>query len=424
MKKIEVAESLPIRGTWDLIVAGGGVAGVAAAVAARRNGLKKVLLLEKTNLLGGLATIGLINLFVPMCNGRGKQIIAGMAEEFLRLSVRYGYDTIPSDWKDGEPETPTEQRYVTRYSPQIFALAMTELLRGEGVELLFDAVVSSAVMQGKHCDGIIIESKSGREFCGASMFIDATGDSDLLYRAGVPTVQGGNYHTYVAHSISLESCAQAVEAEDVGKAIFFRRGGGANLYGKNHPENMPLYTGTSLDDVNNYLQTNQLELLNFLKSEDRKSRDIVTLPTMPQYRTTRRIDGDYTLTTKDVFKHFDDSIGAICDFEHRDFLYEMPYRTLYHSGYGNILAAGRCTSGHGYGWDLMRVIPPAIISGQAAGTAAALALSTQQPVENVDIPELQRRLSEADVMIHFNDAWVPKEGDPGFGASAADFDHF
>ena len=82
----------------DVIVAGGGVAGVAAALTAAKTG-KSVLLLEKTTLLGGLATAGLINLFVPMCNGRGKQIIFGLAEELLRDSIRYGYATLPEEWK-------------------------------------------------------------------------------------------------------------------------------------------------------------------------------------------------------------------------------------------------------------------------------------------------------------------------------------
>ena len=89
MKKVTVTEEVALKGSYDVLVAGGGVAGVAAAVAAARRG-KRVLLLEKTVALGGLATIGLINLFVPMCNGRGTQIVKGMAEEFLRLSIKYG----------------------------------------------------------------------------------------------------------------------------------------------------------------------------------------------------------------------------------------------------------------------------------------------------------------------------------------------
>ena len=110
---------------YDVIVAGGGVAGVAAAVSAAKRG-RSVLLLEKSNILGGLATLGLVNLFVPMCNGRGKQIIFGLAEKWLRDSALYGFDTIPEPWKNGEPTEPTNVRYVQRYSPYIFALQMTE----------------------------------------------------------------------------------------------------------------------------------------------------------------------------------------------------------------------------------------------------------------------------------------------------------
>ncbi len=423
MNQVEVRESIKQRGAYDVIVSGGGVAGAAAAVAARRAGAEKVLLLEKTNLLGGLATIGLINLFVPMCNGRGKQIIFGMAEEFLRLSIRYGYDSIPSDWRDGEPSQPTEQRYITRYSPQIFALALTELLQEEGVEILFDAVVSAPVMTGKHCDGIIVESKSGREFCAAGVVIDATGDGDLLYRAGMPTTQGNNYFSYVAHSISLETCAKAIEYGDIGLAIGWgARGGRADLYGRNHPEGMPLFTGTSVDDVSNFLIRNQRLLLDNLKGQDRKQRDVATLPTMPQFRTTRHLNGDYIMTTQDVYKHFEDSIGAIGDFDHRDFLYEIPYRTLFNSEYDNFLTAGRSASAEGYAWDILRVIPPAIITGQAAGTAAAMAVKNGVPVAKVDIAELQRQLEAGKVMIHFDDALIPGPNDPGYGESA-DFGH-
>ena len=77
------------------------MAGVAAALAAVRRANPAAH--GKSLMLGGLATLGLINLFVPMCNGRGRQIIKGMAEEMLRLSVRYGYDTLPDEWRSGEP---------------------------------------------------------------------------------------------------------------------------------------------------------------------------------------------------------------------------------------------------------------------------------------------------------------------------------
>ena len=94
MGSIDWKEKSPVAGEYDVIVAGGGLAGAAAALSAARLG-KKTLLLEKSTALGGLATIGLINFWVPLCNGRGKQVIRGLAEEFLRLSIQYGFDTLP-----------------------------------------------------------------------------------------------------------------------------------------------------------------------------------------------------------------------------------------------------------------------------------------------------------------------------------------
>ena len=116
MSSINYAKNLEVKKEYDVIVCGGGVAGVAAAVTAANNGLK-TLLIEKSNILGGLGTLGLINLFVPMCNGRGKQIIFGLCEKWTRLSAEYGFDTIPDEWRDGEPKEYTEVRYIQRYSP-------------------------------------------------------------------------------------------------------------------------------------------------------------------------------------------------------------------------------------------------------------------------------------------------------------------
>jgi len=420
VETIEIHERIPVKGSYDVIVAGGGVAGVAAAVSAKRAG-KNVLLLEKSISLGGLATLGLINLFVPMCNGRGTQIIKGMAEEFLRLSIKYGYDTIPEEWKNGEPGEGAKTRYVTRFSAPIFALALTELVYEEGIDLLFDTVVSRPVMEGNHCKGLIVENKSGREFYAGKVIIDTTGDADVLYRAGVPTVQGKNYFTYMTMGASIESCKKVVETGDIGKLTSYYSGGRATLYGEYHPENMKLYEGTTVAEVTEFVVKNQLEALNKIKNTDRKSRDILTLPGMPQFRTTRHIDGDYTLTTNDQYKHFEDSIGAICDFDQRDYLYEVPFRTLTRRGFDNLITAGRSASATGYAWDVLRVIPPAIITGQAAGLAASYAIDEQKPIYDIDIKNLQKQLEQANVMIHFDDALIPKE--PRKDIPAFEMDH-
>lgn len=113
---------------YDVVVVGGGVAGVAACVAAARNGAK-TLLMEKTCILGGLATLGLISWYEPLCNGEGDQLIAGIPEELIKLAVKYGFENLPTVW-GGKGVAPLDQsRYVTRFSPTIFALALLNILR-------------------------------------------------------------------------------------------------------------------------------------------------------------------------------------------------------------------------------------------------------------------------------------------------------
>ena len=194
MDSITLTKKLNMKKQYDVIVCGGGVAGVAAAVTAANEG-HSVLLIEKSTILGGLGTLGLINLFVPMCNGRGKQIIFGLCEKWTRLSAKYGYDTIPPEWQNGEPKEPTTVRYIQRYSPYIFAMQLTEEIGTSGADLLFDCIACDPVMEGNICRGVITESKSGTEYYGCKVLIDTTGDCDVLRRGGVPTVAGQNYFT-------------------------------------------------------------------------------------------------------------------------------------------------------------------------------------------------------------------------------------
>lgn len=414
MKTITLNRDIPVRGHYDIIVAGGGVAGVAAAVSAARLD-KNVLLIEKSVALGGLATIGLVNLFVPMCNGRGTQIIKGMAEELLQLSIKYGFDTIPECWKNGTPST-DGPRYLTRFSAPIFTLALSEYIKNENVDIIYDSLVSDTVMDGKHCLGVVVENKSGSSFYSAEIFIDATGDADLMRLSGMPTVVGENYHTMYGFGADLESCRHAADCGDIEKMYKFFNGGNSDLYGKNHPEGMPLWKGADANSVTNYIMQNHIDMLNNIKNDNRCERDIFCIPTMPQLRTTCHLDGDFTFSADDAYKHFDDSIAAICDFDRRDFLYEVPYRVLVKTGFDNIITAGRTASAEGYGWDVLRVIPPAIITGQAAGCAAVQAIEDNEPIYGIDIKKLQNTLEGQNVMIHFDDSLIPDASVRNVGA--------
>lgn len=405
---ITITKKLHKKKDYDIIVCGGGVSGVAAAITAANQG-NSVLLIEKSNILGGLATLGLINLFVPMCNGRGKQIIFGLCEKWVRMSAEYGYDTIPDVWKNGQPKEPTNVRYVQRYSPYIFALQLTEEIQKSGADLLFDCTVCDPVMEGNICKGVITESKGGTEYYGCKMLIDVTGDCDVLRRGGVPVITGENFYTYLGKMISLDTCKKAIDAQDISKAFSVVTGGSVNLFGDNQPSDMPRWSGLSAEEVTDYLVKNQIHMLSNIKGDNRKNRDIAMLPLMPQFRTTACLKGDYTLSVQDAYKHFDDSICAINDFEHRDHLFEVPLRSITRRDYPNMLTAGRSASGIGYGWDLLRVIPPAILTGQAAALTASQALREQTAVALIDIRKLQSALEKENIMVHFPDEYLPDD---------------
>ena len=409
------------RKSHDVIVVGGGVAGVAAALAARRLGAS-VLLLEKRCEHGGLATAGLVNLFVPLCNGRGIPIMRGMAEEFLRSSVKFGFDSLNEAWKDGVPEETTNLRYATFFSAKIFALQMVEMLAAEGVDFFFEATVADVELKGGRCTGVSVLCEEGMNFFPGKAVVDASGSSLVFHRAGAETELGKNYFSYHAHAISLEGCACAVERGNIRYALNWQQGGEANLYGKNHPEGMRLFYGDTSGNITDYLVENQLRLLEKLKATPRLSRTPVALPSMPQLRTIRRIIGEYTLTNADIYRHFDDSVTALCDSERRDSLYEIPYRSLYDHRFPNLIAAGRNIASAGYLWDVTRVIPPAIVTGQAAGTAAAMAVCAGCSIPALPVEKLQQELARQQVLIHFEDRWIPRERTAGEYSPASQSD--
>ena len=179
--------------------------------------------------------------------------------------------------------------------------------------------------------------------------------------------------------------------------------------GDNQPSDVPRWSGLTAEEVTDYIVRNHFLVPEKLKRTDRKTREIVTAPGMPQFRTTAHIKGDHSLKIADAYRHFDDSVCAINDFGHRDHLFEVPLRSLTRRDFPNIITAGRSADGTGYGWDLLRVIPPAILTGQAAGEAATLAVRGNTSVSNVNIRSLQSKLESENVMIHFPDSYIPED---------------
>ena len=166
--------NVPAVSAYDVIVVGGGIAGCAAALAAVREG-KSVLLLEKMTMLGGLGTAGHIVIYLPLCDGYGRQVIGGIAEELLLLSTKYSFHDDVAHWRENG------KRYETRYDGPAYALALEELLEQSGVAIFYDTLAVTPIMQGRRCKAVVVENKSGREYenivahltSGSPLLIDA-----------------------------------------------------------------------------------------------------------------------------------------------------------------------------------------------------------------------------------------------------------
>lgn len=366
--------STPVWGEYDIIVAGGGIAGICAAVAAKRAGTKRVLLLEKSVLFGGLATQGLIALYEPICDGRGHKITYGMASELMQLCMKYGPDFLPEAWRGDPDEAPADAgRYKTFYSHGIFALALDEFVKQAGVEVLLDTQVVRPVMDGATCTGLVVENKDGRGYFRARAVIDCTGDADIFHRAGDPCVVGENFMTYISYRIDPKSIEMARESGNMLRARIWNAQG-AGPRGGGQPEGLPLVGGTTAKEITDYVLYGRGMALEQLKGEDRFSRDVTALPSMPQLRTTRHIQAAYTVRESDENRIQPDSVGAIADFQKPGAWYEIPYRALYNPRFANLFTAGRTAAAEGWAWVVIRVIPGAACSGEAAGLAAALCL--------------------------------------------------
>jgi hypothetical protein len=393
---------IPVKKQYDVIVAGGGIGGIAAALSAARRGLR-VLLMEKSAVLGGLSTLGLIHWYEPLCDGKGHQLVSGIAQELLELSIRHGYDNLPKEWGgSGNERTHDVGRYATLFNPAMFSLALNALLMSEGVDMQYDLLASYPVMEENICRGVIGESKGGRAFYPAQVVVDATGDADLLFRAGVPCTTGKNYLTYIGHGCNRASMEKALAREDM---VWLNARGfsvGSDLNGNGHPEGMPLFEGVDGELVSRYIQHGQTLLYETLKDGPKNEKSLYTLPGMAQLRTTRCLKGANAFHGIDG-KKADDSIGTTGDFRYPSRRYDIPAGVLYHKDYPSFLAAGRVVSAQGDGWEITRVIPTCALTGQASGVYAWQMVKNGIPAAMVDVRAVQDALREDGVHIHFDD---------------------
>jgi hypothetical protein len=384
---------------YDVVVVGGGIAGVAAALASARQG-KKTALIEKTVLLGGLATTGLVYIYLPLCDGNGTQVTFGICEELIKLSLKYGPGEIPSNWNERK-DAEEVNRYRCIFSPAAFMLALDEVLEEAGVDIWLDTLVCDAEVDSENrITGIQVENKSGRGRIEAKCFVDASGDAEVARRAGVPYEIGDNYLTIWA----LQYSEQAESRELARNIQMFI--GGCPSYGG---EGLRSRSGLDGREVTDFVIEGRKLLREHYKKEyasgnaDRTSLFALKLPAMAQFRKIAGIKGLKTISDNQHGTFFEDSIGLVADWRKPGFVWEIPYGTLVPLKVKGLLAAGRCISSIGDAWEVTRVIPTAALTGEAAGTAAALAIDHGTTPDQLDYKIVQEQLVKNGFPLHLSD---------------------
>lgn len=398
MAFISENRQVPVWGSYDVIVCGGGVGGLAAAAAAARNGAS-VLLLEKSVMLGGLATLGLISWFEPLCDGNGKRIVGGIPKEMFDLCVRCGIRSLDPAWLEDPDHNPGKSRCSTHFSHSMFAMVLDRWLLENDVHVLFDTVVTAPHLENGRIQGVFVENKDGRGYYHARFVIDGTGDADLAKACGIGCENGVNYLTYIAYYTDPGHAAVAAAQQNMLYARSWRNSG-SDLWGRGHPQDLPLYIGITAREQTGFVLEGRKRLLEQLEVLPPQQRDVYCLPGMAQYRKSRRILGEYTLTEADCGAYFADSIGIVGDFANPGKVYELPYGTLYHHSVANLYVVGRCISSTGWAWDVTRVIPAAAATGEAAGTAAAICISAGCGNHEIPLKQLQDALTRTGIRIH------------------------
>ena len=408
----EPARALPIRAECDVAVIGGGPAGIAAAIAAARRGAD-TLLIERYGGLGGLATGGLIILLLTMDDGRGRQVIAGLCQEFIDALHARGAAVQPTaeQWGSEDPSlverwgrwglvwgrSPAVVRYAVAYDPEEFRFIANDMVLASGARLLLHAWGARAIMDGDRVAAIAIESKSGREAVKAKIVIDTTGDGDIFASAGVP-FEAERVHPWLWFRMAgVNDVDAAVRAAKHG--VFKTPPGDGRILAPWGSSGRIDRQISAIDVAD--LSYAEIECRRMVMAEaDRLKREvpgfeaafITDIATQLGITESRRMRGARTLTREDANTVQADVVARTGNWTKAGMLYDIPYGCLYPREVSNLLAAGRCISVDHRVHHSTKEIPACFATGEAAGTAAAMALERGVAPGALDVGDLQRQL--------------------------------
>ncbi len=427
---------LPIMGDYDVVVVGAGPAGVGAALAAARNGAR-TLLIERFGALGGLATTGLMTVFSALTAYRSDEpIIGGIMREIIDRGVAEG-------WAE-------DHGYVAPIHPEGLKRALDQLMADAGVSVLLHAFAVEAITDGPRIDAVVVATKQGLWAIRGSVFVDCTGDGDVAARAGAPFEFGrpldgltqpvslmfmmcdadlDRINQYRRESRDMQLRKLVADAVAAGEMEPFED----KLMGFMRDPTTPHIIYVNFTAIRRVDATDPRDMTRAEIEGRRQAAQLIEvfrkrLPGCENaklvltactvgVRESRRILGDYVLDVHDVLgcRRFEDGI-ARCSFfvdihhpEHGGLWnprwlppggwYHIPLRCLLPRGLDNLLVAGRCISATHEALGSVRVMAPCCAMGQAAGTAAAMAVASGTSPRDIDVAVLKQRLTDQGAII-------------------------
>jgi len=433
----EPSRATAVLGEFDVVVVGGGPAGIMAAAAAARTGYS-VLLLERYGFLGGAGTAGGLSTFCGLhakVHGEHRRVIHGLADELLDRLAKLDALSAPH-------LTINDGIQAQAFDISSYKIAADELVTGSGARVLFHALAVGAVLSAEDTiDAVLIESKSGRAAVRGRIFIDASGDGDLAAWAGVPYEKSPGLHGMLYPSLMFRINGVDVAAagdkpwRTVEQLMDAAERAGTHSFPRKkpivRPQRNPLEWRANLTQLSNpdgsavdgtdvaqlsygELQGRQqaLDAFTFIRDHAPGFGDSYIVDLAPQIgiRETRRIVGAYQLTEDDVLgcADFPDAIGVngwpveshvagSVEFrwqrgENSRGFNQLPFRMILPGKIANLYVIGRCASMTHDAQSAARVTGPCFAMGEAAGTAAGLALDAEVACTRIDVTALQRTL--------------------------------
>ncbi len=430
---VEPRRETQVLGEYDVVVVGGGPAGIVAATAAARAGCSTILV-ERYGFLGGAGTAAGLSTFCGLhanIAGEHRRVVLGLVDEILdRLERMDGLNA---------PHLSVQNRIQAQaYDISAYKIAADEMLLGAGVKLVFHAFAVGVIMRDeRRIDALLIETKSGRRAVLGRLFIDCSGDGDLAAWSGAPYEVGdgkGNmlYPSTMFRINAVDPQKAGAAWELIPKLMDEAEAKGARFPRKKpivRPQRNPIEWRANLTQIRNPdgtavsgIDAEQLaygevegrrqcwEVFDFIRGATPGFERAYIVEIAPQLgiRETRRVKGAVMVSEQQILEcaDFPDSIGVngwpveahvagdvkfVFARKPRGFN-QLPYRMIVPLGPQNLLVAGRCASMTHEGQSSARVSGSCFVMGQAAGTAAALALRRNIPPASVDVSELQARL--------------------------------